>query len=460
MTKCISNTNPPGVGDRASVGHNSAYTAQMIETAKLLLNPATARLVTAGQIKAAKRILRRFGVRVPLVVDGDHMVIVGEIVLRAAQAMGIEALPVIYVEGLSAVELEALSVAYTRLGELGSWEEEKLGQLCLRFEMEIPDFELEDLGFDVPVIDLAIDAASDEEVEPVPEPEVGPAISVVGDLWLLGKHRILCADATQPSSFVRLMAGAAAHAVFTDPPFGCAINGFVAGEGRHREFVMGSGEMSQGELAEFFTQFNKAIAQHVKPGAVIYEVIDWRSLHLLLDAAKPIFGPLLNLAIWVKDRAGMGSFLRSRHELVLIFKAPGGRYRNNVELGKHGRHRSNVWEYPSAKTASKGSDEGNILASHPTPKPVRLVADALLDTTKRGDIVLDPFLGSGTTLIAAEKVGRICYALDLDPLYVDLAVRRWQAWTGDNAVHADTGETFDDYALRRAKEAAAEEVRS
>jgi DNA modification methylase len=154
----------------------------------------------------------------------------------------------------------------------------------------------------------------------------------------------------------------------------------------------------------------------------------------------------VNLAVWVKDRAGQGSFLRSQHELILIHKAKGGRFRNNVQLGRFGRNRSNVWSYPSAVTAGKGSDEGNILDQHPTPKPVRLVADALLDTTRRGDAVLDPFLGSGTTLIAAEKVGRVCFGLELDPLYVDLIIRRFQAWSGINVTHAITGELFDERA--------------
>ena len=182
---------------------------------------------------------------------------------------------------------------------------------------------------------------------------------------------------------------------------------------------------------------------HLKNGAVVELVIDWRSLHLLLQAAEPLLGPLINLAVWVKDRRGQGSFLRSQHELILIFKAGKGRFRNNVDLGRHGRDRSNVWSYPSARTASTGSDEGDMLKYHPTPKSVRMLADAISDCTRRGDIILDAFLGSGTTLIAVEKVGRTCHAVELDPLYVDLAIRRWQAWTGEAAVHQASGRTFD-----------------
>lgn len=427
-------------------GHNSDFIVERVPTVMLKLDDHSARLFSARDQKAATRAIKRFGIQLPLIVDDTNTVIVGTLFLLAAQKLGLADIPVRRLTHMRPVELRALSVAYARVGELGAWDKEKLGTLMLQFETEMPDFELEDLAFEVPHIDMMIGETDTEAGEDELEEPQQVAISVVGDVWRLGDHRLLCGDASLPSSYQSLMAGVSAKAVFTDPPFGCEINGFVAGTGRHREFVMGSGEMNEDELRSFFAAFNTAMAEHLKPGAVIYEVIDWRSLHLLLDAATPVFGKLINMAIWVKDRAGMGSFLRSQHELILIFKAKGGRARNNVELGKHGRHRSNIWSYPSAMTASKGSDEGNMLANHSTPKCVRMVADALLDCTKRGDVVLDPFLGSGTTLIAADKVGRICYGMDLDPLYVDLIVRRWQAWTGDEAVHAVTGETFNAWA--------------
>lgn len=366
----------------------------------------------------------------------------------AARQLEIAIVPVVRVDTLGPAELKALSIAYARLGELGDWDKQRLGQMMLSFEVDIPGFDLEDLGFEIGAIDVAISAAAGggEREERVAD---GPAVSRVGDVWRLDQHRIACGDACDPSVIATVMAARQAHAVFADPPFGCAIDGFVAGKGRHREFVMGSGDMSESELSAFFAGFITAMLPHLGRGALAYLVIDWRSCRTLLNAAQPLLGNLLNLAVWVKDRAGMGSFLRSRHEIVLIFKTP-GKARNNVELGRHGRDRSNVWEYPSAATFGKGSDEGDMLAAHPTPKPVGLVADAILDCTRRGDIVLDPFLGSGTTLIAAEKVGRICYGIDLDPLYVDLAVRRWQAWSGSKAVHARTGATFDAMALAAA----------
>ena len=336
------------------------------------------------------------------------------------------------IDHLDRLECQALSIAYARLGELGEFDNIKLKGLMLRFEVELPSFELEDLGFEVAQIDLIMADEPDEE-EPVPEIET-EAVSTVGDLWLLDKHRLLCGDARLPKSYATLMGEVKANAVFTDPPFGCDIDGFVSTKGKHREFVGGTSGMSETEVASLFDDFNKGMAPHLAPGAAVYEVIDWRSLHALLEAASRYFGKLVNLAVWAKDRPGQGSFLRSQHELILIFKNKGGKIRNNVELGRHGRSRSNVWSYPSGLTSSKGSDESDILADHPTPKPVRLVADALFDTTRRGDIVLDPFLGSGTTLIGAEKAKRVCFGLELDPLYVDLIIRRWQAWGNGKAI--------------------------
>jgi DNA modification methylase len=424
------------------IGHNSAMQVEYVATASLKFDSDAAVIFSPKDNKHADRILNRFDARVPILIGADNVVAVGEMIVRAALRLGITTLPAIRVEDLSKTELQALSVAYTKLGQLGKFDSDRLGALCIKFEAEIPNFELEDIGFEIPEIDMIMDREREEE----DLPPIGIPISRLDDVWLLDTHRVCCGDATRPETITALMAGAAVAAVFTDPPFGCSIDGFVAGKGRHREFVMASGEMSDHELRGFFAAFCAAMMPHLKKGAVVYIVIDWRSLHLLLDAVTPALGKLLNMAVWAKDRAGMGSFLRSQHELILIFKAGAGRYRNNVQLGRFGRDRSNVWKYPSAKTASTGSDEGNMLANHPTPKPVRMVADAILDCTKRGDIVLDCFLGSGTTLIAAEKVGRRCYALDLDPLYVDLAIRRWQAWTGQDAVHAASGRTFNDIA--------------
>ena len=438
----------PGPGndqlDHAPYGHNVPMRVEMVPTGELVVDPDSARTFSRRDLKAARRVIKRAGVRIPLGVDNENRVLVGEIILHVAREVGLEALPVVRIDDLDRLECQALSVAYARLGELGEFDNGKLKALMIQFEVELPSFELEDLGFEVAQIDLIM--ADEPEDEP-PVPELGRhAVSGIGDLWLLDTHRLLCGDARLAGSYAILLENVKAKAVFTDPPFGCAIDGFVSTKGKHREFVGGTSGMSDAEVAALFDDFNKAIAPHLAPGAVVYEVIDFRSLHALLDAGSGYFGKLVNLAVWAKDRPGQGSFLRSQTELILIWKTKGGKLRNNVELGRHGRSRSNLWSYPSGLTSSKGSDEGNMLASHPTPKPVRLVADALFDTTRRGDVVIDPFLGSGTTLIAAEKTGRVCCGLELDPIYVDLIIRRWQAWSGGSAIHATTGELFDDRA--------------
>jgi DNA modification methylase len=436
----------PGEFDpaHAPYGHNVPMRVEMVPTGELVGDPETVRVFSRLDLKAARRVIKRAGVRIPLGVDNENRVLVGEIILHVAKELGIEALPVVRIDDLDRLECQALSVAYARLGELGEFDHGKLKALMIQFEVELPSFELEDLGFEVAEIDLIM--ADEPEDEP-PVPELGTvAISRVGDLWLLGTHRLLCGDARIGESYAILLEDVKAKAVFTDPPFGCAIDGFVATKGKHREFVGGTSGMSDAEVASLFDDFNKAMAPHLAPGAVVYEVIDFRSLHALLDAGSRYFGKLINLAIWAKDRPGQGSFLRSQTELILIWKTKGGKLRNNIELGRYGRSRSNLWSYPSGLTSSKGSDEGNMLENHPTPEPVRLVADALFDTTRRGDVVIDPFLGSGTTLIAAEKTGRVCFGLELDPIYVDLIIRRWQAWSGGNAIHATTGERFGDRA--------------
>jgi hypothetical protein len=425
--------------------HNAPMRVEMVQTAKLKIDPESVRLFSREDLKSAKRILKRFDVRIPIVADADNRVLIGEILLIAAGELRIDYLPVVRLDHLDRVECQAISVAYARLGELGSFDQPRLKELMLRFDVELPSFELEDLGFQTPMIDVIMASDEEEDEGVVPEPEEIP-VSRIGDLWKLGPHWVLNGDARLAESYATLLQSKKVQCVFTDPPFGCAVDGFVSTKGKHREFAGGSSGMTPEQTTALFEEWHRAMVPHVAAGAAILEVIDWRSLLLLQQVTTSHFGPLVNLAVWVKDRAGQGSFLRSQHELILIHKTKGGRMRNNVQLGRFGRNRSNVWSYPSAVTASRGSDEGSILDDHPTPKPVRLVADALLDTTRRGDAVLDPFLGSGTTLIAAEKVGRVCFGLELDALYVDLIIRRFQAWSGIKASHAISGELFDERA--------------
>jgi DNA modification methylase len=256
-------------------------------------------------------------------------------------------------------------------------------------------------------------------------------VSKPGDLWQLGRHSLLCGTALDAASYHALLRGARAHMVFTDPPYNVPIQGHASGRGaiQHREFAMAAGEMDQVEFTSFLTRSCSLMARHSVVGALHFLCMDWRHTSEILEAGTLAYTDLKNVCVWVKDNGGMGSLYRSQHELVFVFKHGSGLHRNNVQLGQYGRNRTNVWHYPCANTFSRQSDEGSLVALHPTVKPVALVADAILDCSARGDVVLDPFLGSGTTL-----------------LYVDTVIRRWQAYAGEKATHFATGKRFDDVA--------------
>jgi DNA modification methylase len=322
------------------------------------------------------------------------------------------------------------------------------------------DFNIEVTGFKMGEIDLRI--ASFEELsetdadaaDVLPEVPAGPPLSKIGDAWVLGRHRVLCGDARDAAAFTMLLGEERAAMVFTDPPYNVPIDGHAGGLGaiHHRPFPMASGEMDRSEFTAFLRQAFRNLAAFSIDGALHYICIDWRHLDELLVAGRDAYSELKNLCVWVKDNAGMGSLYRSQHELVFVFKHGRNGHRNNVQLGQFGRNRSNVWHYPGANSLSRSGAEGNLLALHPTVKPVAMVADAILDCSARGEVVLDGFLGSGTTLIAAERTGRRCYGLELDPGYVDTTIRRWQGLTGGSARHAASGRPFDD--LAREAEAA------
>jgi DNA modification methylase len=256
------------------------------------------------------------------------------------------------------------------------------------------------------------------------------------------------------SSYSRLLGSKRAHVVFVDPPYNVPIAGNVSGNGsvRHKNFKMASGEMSEFEFISFLSSSLKLLARYSETGSVHFVCMDWRHAGELMSAGKQVYECLLNLCIWVKNNGGMGSFYRSRHELVFVYRNGRERHRNNVQLGRFGRNRTNVWEYPAINSLSKTGEEGNLLALHPTVKPVALVADALLDCSAQGDVVLDGFLGSGSTLLAAERTGRSCYGIELDPVYVDTAIRRWQRYTGDHAIDVASGTRFDDMTENVAEE--------
>ena len=416
---------------------------------ELRLDPKNPRTHTPRQIRQIARSIDQFGFNVPVLVDAALKVIAGHGRVMACQQLGWSEVPTIALEHLSDAQAKAFAIADNRLTENSKWDERLLAQQLQELSLQNLDFNLEVTGFDMGEIDLRIEGLvaqpedDDDPADVLPEPQTGSPVTRPGDLWLLDRHRVYCASAVEEASYGAIMQDEKAAMVFTDPPYNVAIQGNVSGLGtiRHREFMMGSGEMSEAEFARFLADACSLLARHSADGALHFVFMDWRHMTELLAAGRRVYAELKNVCVWVKNHTGMGALYRSRHELIFVFKYGRAAHRNNVQLGSFGRDRTNVWLYPSPRTPT---DEGNLLALHPTVKPVRLVADAILDCTARGDIVLDGFLGSGTTLIAAERVGRRCYGLELDPLYVDTVVRRWQALTGESARHAASGRPFNE----------------
>ncbi|MCA0319199.1 MAG: site-specific DNA-methyltransferase [Proteobacteria bacterium] len=411
------------------------------------------------QIQKLMASIMRFGMVVPLLVGEDFRLVSGHARWEAARRLGYREVPVIVLSHLSEDERRALAVGLKRIAEESEWDEPEL-VLELTYLVSLDELEVMDaIGFDLPEIEVLVDgkggAADQDPADAVPE-LAKVVVSRAGDLWRCGNHLIYCGNALDGESYGRLLKGEKARLVFTDPPYNVPIGGNVSGLGkvRHREFAMASGEMSVEEFIAFLKAVLTQLAEHSMDGALSYVCMDWRHMHELLMAGREAYSDLVNLAVWVKDNGGMGSFYRSRHELVAVWKAGHGPILNNVQLGRFGRNRSNVWEYPGVNSFKTGRlDE---LAMHPTVKPVALVADAIRDASNRGDIVLDAFSGSGTTLIAADKTGRIARVIELDPAYVDVAIRRFEALTGAEATHAEIGETFATVADKRAVEAPAD----
>jgi len=418
----------------------------------LILDPRNLRQHSPRQIKQIARSIEAFGFIVPLLIDCRNWIVGGVARYQAARLLGFDVVPVIRLEHLTEAQLKAFRIADNRLSEMSSWDDRLLAETLKELsELEL-DFNIEATGFTVGEIDLRIeglstaDSDATDSADRIPLPTNHPPVSKSGDLWRLGRHSVLCANALSADSFHRLFGFKRAQMVFTDFPYNVPVLGHASGKGRiqHREFAMAAGEMDFVEFTSFLTRSCALIAKYSIDGSIIFACMDWRHVGELREAGRLAFTELKNICVWVKDNGGMGSLYRSMHEFVFVFKNGSASHRNNVQLGRYGRNRTNVWSYPCANTFSRQSEEGHLAALHPTVKPVALVADAIMDCSARGDIVLDPFMGSGTTLIAAERVGRRGYGMEIDPLYVDTVVRRWQAFTGDKAIHAVSRKTFDD----------------
>lgn len=408
--------------------------------------PRNARTHSKDQISQIALSISTFGWTNPVLTDGANVIIAGHGRYEAAKQLAITKIPVIRLGDMTEAQKRAYAIADNRLAELAGWDNNTLA-IEFREILELESaFDISTTGFDMGLIDVligeaAVETANDEADE---LPEVDPArpyITQRGDIWTVGKHRLVCGDALNVDHLALLMNNVGADMVFTDVPYNCPVNGHVCGLGAvtHAEFAMASGEMTEAEYTRFLRKVMSNLVEATRDGSIHFHFIDWRNLYAMLSAGREAYAELKNLCVWNKSNGGMGSLYRSKHELVAVFKNGTDPHINNVELGQHGRTRNNVWDYPGANAFG---EQRTHLAIHPTVKPVKLVEDAILDCSNRGDAILDPFCGSGTTLIAAERAGRRGFGLEIEPLYVDAALRRYRALTGEEPTRLTDGKTL------------------
>jgi DNA modification methylase len=419
--------------------------------------PRNPRTHSRKQIRQIADSIQEFGFCNPVLVDDNDQIIAGHGRVEAAKRLGMETVPTVRLSHLTEAQKRAYIIADNRLAELAHWDREILAIELQNLTAEDLDFDIEVVGFETGEIDVLIEELGDgdkldDEADLIPPvDDKGPAVTRPGDLWTLGEHRLLCGDATKAEDCGYLLGRRKAQMVFTDPPYNVPIDDHVCGLGsvRHDDFAMAAGEMSETEFIRFLETVLGHMAAVSADGSLHFICMDWRHLFELLTAGRAVYSDFKNVCVWNKTNGGMGSLYRSKHELVLVFKKGAAPHINNVSLGRNGRYRSNVWDYPGINALGRGREAR--LAMHPTVKPVALVADAIKDCSKRRGRILDPFAGSGTTLIAAERTGRRCAAMELEPRYVDVTIRRWQAVTGGEAVHAVTGTPFSDLAEARTR---------
>ncbi len=408
--------------------------------------PDHARRHPAAQIRDLARSIETFGFNTPVLIDEENRLLAGHARVEAVKRLGWDIVPAVRVTDLTEAEKRAFVLADNRLAERATWDEALLAENFQILDGLDLEFDLDLTGFSTTEIDrlLGLDIVDEaDEESALATLGTGPGVSRPGDLWQLGDHRLLSGDALEAASYAALLGDRRARMVLTDPPYNVRARhiGRTAAD-VHGDFVAGAGEMDDAGFVDFLALMFGHVRQVSLDGALAYVFMDWRHAWHVLEAGRKVFDELKNICVWNKSNGGMGSLYRSKHELVFVFKAGRAAHVNNVDLGRHGRDRTNVWDHAGANSLGgtiEDSTRREALVAHPTAKPVKLLADAILDVTRRGEIVLDPFLGSGSTLIACERVGRVCFGLELDPRYVDVTLRRWRSYTGEEPVHAATG---------------------
>ncbi len=402
-----------------------------------------------SQVQQIISSITKFGFNNPILIDENNEIIAGHGRFMAAQAMNLETVPTVKLSHLTDAQKRAYRLADNKIAENGGWNKELLSleikdleKICLNDNFVIQDIGFNDAELDsiVNFTDAKVINQKTNAVPFIPEDEI---ISKPGDIWQLGKHRIICGNSLNPKTFAKLFENDKANMVLQDPPYNVKIDGHVCGSGtvKHKEFAMASGEMTTNEFTKFLeTNFNLC-KQYSKDGSLHYNFMDWRHILEITTAGQSVFDKFINMCVWGKTSGGMGSLYRSQHELCFIFQNGKESHNNNVQLGKYGRYRTNVWQYAGVNTFGKHKQDGIM---HPTVKPVEMLKDAMLDVSKRGDIVLDSFLGSGSTLIACQQSGRICYGIEYEPLYIDTTIRRFQNLFGIDAINLSIGKTYNE----------------
>jgi DNA modification methylase len=435
---------------------------EYLPISRIKLRTSNPRTHSDKQIDQIARSIQRFGFTNPIIADGEDNLVAGEGRLKAAKRLSYSEVPVVRLEDMTEAEIRAYVIADNKLAENAGWDRNLLA-LELRYlsDLGLDDLDVTITGFELPEIEVLMGevaaANNDDSADEVVEPAPGPAITRLGDVWHIGGHRLVCGDSTKPETYQALLGDNRVQMVFSDPPYNVPIAGHVGGLGKiqHREFAMASGEMSNAEFTAFLTSVFTQLAAHSASGAIHFQCIDWRHIGEMLEAGKAAYTELKNICVWSKANAGMGSFYRSQHEFVCVFKSGNAAHINNVELGKYGRYRTNIWPYAGVNGFGNGRSD---LELHPTVKPVALVEDAIRDCSRRKGIVLDPFCGSGTTLMAAERTGRCGFGIELDPLYCDVILRRLRSVCGLQAILEATGQSFEELAAQRQEDLAPTEA--
>jgi DNA modification methylase len=457
-TRSISAGRPrlaPHSSQRAVTSTIQSIAIEPIPVASLRPHPGNARTHSKKQVRQIADSIRHFGFTNPVLIGRDGEIIAGHGRVEAAKLLGLDSVPTVRLAHLNAAQRRAYVLADNQLALKAGWDRELLA-IELQGLIDI-DFDVELTGFSCTEIDLVLDEAREgspngqteaEDQVPFPIDETS-AVTRAGDVWCLGRHRLICGDARDPAMFDLLMRDERADLLFTDPPYNLPLDGHVTGLGRirHREFAMGVGEMSVEAFTSFLQQTLGHAAALARNGAIAFVCMDWRHMGELLKAGQAVFSEFKNLCVWNKTNGGMGTFYRSKHELVFVFKVGTAPHTNTFGLGDSGRYRTNVWDYAGVNTLRAGRSED--LAMHPTVKPVALVAEAIKDCSGRGEIVLDPFGGSGTTLIAAEKTGRLGRLIEFDTVYCDTILHRFERVTGKQATQAVSGTSFEEVAQER-----------